>query len=437
VNRTGSVDGGHQVVDGFSRRAQTGIFRAGASGRRPRIPTRWPELVAAAERAMSGDAWAYVHGSSGTESTTAANAAAFERWRIVPRVLRDVSERELGVSLFGHHYPTPLLASPVGVLELVERDADLAIARAAASLGIPAILSNQASIPMERVAAEGGGGPLWFQLYWSTSDELVESLIARAERLGAHALVVTLDTQLLGWRPRDLDRAFLPFIHGMGIAQYTSDPVFQSLVSERMSRPVDPAAPRPAVTPAAIRTLVGMTRRHPGRFWPNLRSGRPRAAVETFLDVFSRADLGWNDLAFLRSRTSLPIVLKGVQHPDDARHALELGVDGVIVSNHAGRQVDGAIASIDALPGVLSAVGGRAPVLFDSGVRGGADVFRALALGATAVCVGRPWVYGMAIAGEEGARESLRNLLAEFDLTLALSGHRSIAELTPDALVVR
>ncbi len=425
------------MVDGFSRITQTAIFRAGASGGRPRIPTRWPELVTAAERAMSADAWAYVHGSSGTESTSAVNASAFERWRIVPRVLRDVSERELGVSLFGHDYPTPLIASPVGVLELVHPDADLAVARAAAALGVPAILSNQASIPMERVAADGGGGPLWFQLYWSTSDELVESLISRAERLGAHALVVTLDTQLLGWRPRDLDRAFLPFIHGMGIAQYTSDRVFQSLVSERMSRPVDPAAPRPTVTPAAIRTLIGMTRRHPGRFWANLRSGRPRAAVETFLDVFSRADLSWSDLAFLRSRTTLPILLKGIQHPDDARHALELGVDGIIVSNHAGRQVDGAIASIDALPGVLAAVSGSAPVLFDSGVRGGADVFRALALGAAAVCVGRPWVYGMAIAGESGAREALRNLLAEFDLTLALSGHRSISELSPEALVAR
>jgi lactate 2-monooxygenase len=423
------------MVDGVGRRSQTAIFRAGASGSRPLIPARWPSLVAAAERAMSADAWAYVHGSSGTESTAEANARAFERWRIVPRVLRDVSERELGVELFGHRHPTPLLASPVGVLELVHPDADLAIARAAASLGIPAILSNQASIPMERVAADGGGGPLWFQLYWSASDELIESLIARADRIGAQAIVVTLDTQLLGWRPRDLDRAYLPFIHGMGIAQYTSDPVFRELVAERLARPADPSAPKTRVTPAAIRTLFGMTRRYPGSFGANLRSGAPRAAVETFLDVFSRADLSWNDLAFLRSRTSLPILLKGVQHPDDARHALELGVDGLIVSNHAGRQVDGAIASLDALPGVVQAVAGRAPVLFDSGVRGGADILRALALGAAAVCVGRPWVYGMAIAGEDGAREALRNLLAEFDLTLGLSGHRSIAELSPDVLV--
>jgi lactate 2-monooxygenase len=291
---------------------------------------------------------------------------------------------------------------------------------------------------MERVAAEGGGGPLWFQLYWSSSDELVESFVSRAENVGAQAIVVTLDTQMLGWRPRDLDRAFLPFIRGMGIAQYTSDPVFQRLVADRVAARADGSAPGAAkerVTPAAVRTLIDMTRRYPGRFGANLRSGDPRVAVETFLDVFSRSSLQWSDLAYLRERTKLPILLKGIQHPDDARQALDAGADGVVVSNHAGRQIDGAVGSLDALPGVVDAVAGRAPVLFDSGVRTGADVFRALALGAAAVLVGRPWVYGMAIAGEEGAREALRNLLAEFDLVLGLSGHRSIGELTPEVLV--
>ena len=423
---------------GFGRQTQSAIYRAGAQGREPKIPVRWPELVARAERAMSAEAWAYVHGSSGIESTAEVNADAFDAWRIVPRVLRDVSARDLGVKLLGHEYPTPLLAAPVGVLELVDDGADLAIARAAAGLGIPAVLSSQASVPMERVAADGGGGPLWFQLYWSSSDELVESFVARAEKVGAQAIVVTLDTQMLGWRPRDLDRAFLPFIRGMGIAQYTSDPVFQRLVAERVearAAGTAPPAERARVTPTAIRTLIDMTRRYPGRFGANLRSGDPRVAVETFLDVFSRSNLQWSDLAFLRERTKLPILLKGIQHPDDARLALDSGVDGIVVSNHAGRQIDGAVGSLDALPGVLEAVGGRAPVLFDSGVRTGADVFRALALGAAAVMVGRPWVYGMAIAGEEGAREALRNLLAEFDLVLGLSGHRSIGELTPEVLV--
>ncbi|MBN9606785.1 MAG: alpha-hydroxy-acid oxidizing protein [Actinomycetales bacterium] len=425
---------------GIGRLTQSEIFRDGASGRRPRVPASWEALEDAARNAMTPEAWAYVAGSAGRESTADANRTAFARHRILPRILRDVTDRDLGIELFGHRYPAPLLAAPVGVLELVHPDADLAIARAAAALGLPAVLSNQASIPMETVAAKGGRGPLWFQLYWSKSDELVASLLARAEAAGAHAIVVTLDTQLLGWRPRDLDLAHLPFIHGMGIAQYSSDPVFRRLVAERMAARVaapEAAGPRPRVTPAAIRTLLGMTRRYPGRFAANLRSGEPRIAVETFLDVFSRADLSWADLPRLRELTRLPIVLKGVQHPDDARRALDAGVDGVWVSTHAGRQVDGAIGAPDALPGVVEAVGGRMPVILDSGVRGGSDALIALALGATAVAVGRPWVYGMAIAGEEGAREVLRNLLAEFDLALALSGHRSPADLGPEALAPR
>ena len=412
---------------GPGRTAQSAIYRAGVSGREPRIPVRLPELIAKAERAMSPEAWAYVHGSAGLETTAEANVDAFDDWRIVPRVLRDVTNRDLGVELFGHRYPTPLLAAPVGALELVDDDADLAIARAAAALGIPAVLSTQASIPMERVAAEGGGGALWFQLYWSSNDELVESLVHRAEAIGSHAIEVTLDTQQLGWRPRDLDRAFLPFIRGMGIAQYTSDPVFRALVDARIAGRKDGTVPPPEkvrVTPAAIRTLLGLKRR-----------GVRREDGELFLEVFTRQGLQWSDLEFLRSRTKLPIVLKGIQHPDDARLARDAGVDGVVVSNHGGRQIDGAIGALEALPGVVDALEGKLPVLYDSGVRGGADVLRALALGAAAVQVSRPWVYGMAIAGEDGAREALRNILAEFDLVLGLSGHRTIAELTPEVLV--
>lgn len=410
---------------GVGRRTQSEIFRAGVSGIRPRIPTRWDALVEQARRRLPDDAWAYLAGSSGTEATAAANAAAFDRYRIVPRMLVDTTGRDLSIELLGTRLPTPLVIAPVGVLELAHRDADLAIARAAAGFGIPTVLSNQASTPMERVAADPertrrGGGPLWFQLYWSSCDELVESLVHRAEAIGATALVVTLDTTQLGWRPRDLDRAFLPFIRGMGIAQYTSDPVFQ-----RLSRDRPPSTESTRITPSAIRTLLGLRRRRVA----------PRD-VQTFLDVFSRSDLTWTHLAWLRSITTLPILLKGIQHPDDARRALDAGVDGVWVSNHAGRQVDGAIASLDALPLVADAIGGSAPIVFDSGVRGGADVLRALALGATAVAVAHPWIYGLAIAGEEGAREALRNVLAEFDLTLGLSGHRSPAELDRDSLAI-
>jgi L-lactate dehydrogenase (cytochrome) len=317
---------------------------------------------------------------------------------------------------------------------MAHREADVAVARAAAAEGVPMIISNQASRPMEEVAAAMGDAPRWFQLYWSTEDRVVESLVARAEAIGAGALVVTLDTTMLGWRPRDLDLAWLPFAHGQGIAQYTSDPGFARVVDERMAAPAgDRPTPRPAL--AALRTLIDITRAHPGGFAANLRSPRPRASVEAFLDTYSRPSLTWEDLAFVRARTELPILLKGVLHPADAVRALDEGMDGIVVSNHGGRQVDGAIGAVEALPAIAEAVAGRAPVLLDSGVRSGADAFKALALGASAVCIGRPYVYGLALAGEAGVREVIQNLAAEFDLTMGLAGCASVAEIAADALV--
>jgi lactate 2-monooxygenase len=420
------------VTQGFGRATQSAIYGDGATGRLPRIPTGWDALENAAKRAMSRQAWAYVAGSSGNESTTAANREALDRWRIVPRVLRDVAQRDLSIELFGHRYPSPLIAAPVGVLGLVHPEADLSVARAAARLGVPYILSTQASKPMEEVATTMGDAPRWYQLYWSTSDDLVASMVARAEASGAQAIVVTLDTHMLGWRPRDLDLGYLPFAHGMGIAQYTSDPVFRRLVDERIAAAVPRARPR--ITPATIRTLVDLTRNYPGHFWDNLRSPLPRAAVDTFLDVFSRSSLTWENLKFLRARTSLPILLKGIQHPDDAARAIAEGADGIIVSNHAGRQIDGAIGSLDALPAIVERVAGAVPVLFDSGVRSGADLFVALALGADAVCVGRAYTYGLAIAGERGVYEALRNILAEFDIVLGLAGLTDVAGIDQAAL---
>jgi isopentenyl diphosphate isomerase/L-lactate dehydrogenase-like FMN-dependent dehydrogenase len=285
---------------------------------------------------------------------------------------------------------------------------------------------------MEEVAAAMGDAPRWFQLYWSTSDDLVASFAARAEACGCEAIVVTLDTTMLGWRARDLDLGSLPFARGQGIAQYTSDPVFGRMVQERIAHPPDAPAPKPSL--GALRTLVALTAAHPGRFTRNLRSPVPRAAVQTFLETYSRPSLTWGDLAFLRERTTLPILLKGILHPDDARRAVEEGIDGVIVSNHGGRQVDGAIAAVAALPGVAEAVDGRVPVLLDSGVRGGADVFKARALGATAVLLGRPYAYGLAVGGEDGVRDVLRNVLADFDLTMGLAGVASAEAIGPEAL---
>lgn len=418
----------------IGRERQSELYRGGAQGIRPVVPARWEDLEDRARRAMSADAWAYIAGSSGSESTAARNRESLDAGRLIPRVLRDVSDRDLTVELFGHRYAAPLLAAPVGVLELVHRDADLAIAQAAGRAGIPFVVSSQASVALERIA-ESAAGPWWFQLYWSSSDELVESLVSRAEAAGAQAIVVTLDTHVLGWRPRDLDRAYLPFIRGLGIAQYTSDPVFHRLVADRI------ASPRPRerahLSATTIRTLISLTRHYPGRFFPNLRSPEPRAAVETFLDVFSRSSLTWDDLAFLRERTSLPILLKGIQHPDDARRALDHGVDGIVVSNHAGRQVDGAIGAVESLPAVVEVANERIPVLLDSGIRSGSDIAKALALGARATLVGRPYVYGMAIAGATGAEAVLNNLIAELDLVLALTGHRSPTELGPESLAAR
>ncbi|GAA2741957.1 alpha-hydroxy-acid oxidizing protein [Terrabacter aerolatus] len=422
--------------EGIGRLVQSAIYRAGAFGRRPEVPTDGTRLEADARKAMSRRGFAYVAGSAGSEASAEANVSAFSRWRVVPRMLVDTTERDTSVELFGRRHESPLLVAPVGVLSMADDEADLAVARAAREQHVTPILSTQASVPMEDVARALGGSGHWYQLYWSSNDELVESLVSRAEACGSDALVVTLDTAYLGWRPRDLDLGHLPFARGEGIAQYTSDPVFQRLVRERVAAATPASRPRP--TPAALATLVSMSRNHPGDTRRNLTAAEPRAAVETFLDVFSRPSLTWADLPRLRALTSLPIVLKGILHPEDARRAVDAGVDGVYVSNHGGRQVDRSVAALDALPGVVAAVrgtGSQAPVIFDSGIRCGADIFVALALGATAVGIGRPHVYGLALAGAPGVSEVLRNLRAELDLQLALTGCTSLADLTPDRLV--
>jgi lactate 2-monooxygenase len=424
----------------IGKAAQSAIYRAGTFGRRPKVPTDGTALEEAARKVMSRRGFAYVAGSAGGEATAAANRAAFDRWRVLPRMLVDTSERDLGVDLFGRRHASPLLVAPIGVLSAAHDDADLAVAQAAVEQEVTPIFSTQASVPMEEVAAVLAGAGHWYQLYWSRDDDLVASLVQRAQACGSEAIVVTLDTAYLGWRPRDLDLGHLPFARGEGIAQYTSDPVFRRLVEERVAAKAQAEPePQPRPTPAAVRTLVSLSRNHPGDTRRNLSAPEPRAAVETFLDVFSKPALSWADLPRLRELTTLPVVLKGVLHPDDARRAVDEGVDGILVSNHGGRQVDRSVAALDALPGVVDAVrssGSDVRVLFDSGIRSGADVFVALALGAEAVGIGRPHVYGLALAGAEGVSEVLRNLRAELDLTMALTGCRTLADITRDRLVV-
>lgn len=376
---------------------QNDVYLKGLFGELPTQPFDWRAVQAAAEAVMTPGAVGYVSGGAGAEDTMRANREAFDHWRLVPRYLRGIpAERSLESTVLGTSAAAPVLLAPIGVLSIVHADAELAVARAAATLGLPMVLSTAASTSMEDVQAALGGSPAWYQLYWPKDPDVAASLVSRAEKAGYEALVVTVDTWQLGWRPRDLDTAYLPFLQGEGIANYTSDPAFRAGLA---------ASPEED----------------------------PDAAVLHFLAMFSNPALTWANLDWLRSRTSLPIVLKGLQHPDDVRQAVDAGVQGVICSNHGGRQVDGAIGSLDALPGVVEAAAGL-PVLFDSGVRTGADAVKALALGAAAVLLARPWVYGLGLAGEAGVEHVLRSFLADLDLQLGLSGHASVAELSPSSL---
>lgn len=415
---------------GPGRTRQNLIYRAGVLGHRPSVPADFSELERRAEKAMSPRAWAYVSGGAGSGATMRANRAAFDRWRIVPRMLPGRTTRELSVELFGRRLPSPLLLAPIGAAAVVAKDSDLMIGRAAAELGVPYIISSQGCSPMEEIAAAMGDSPRWYQLYWSTDEELVDSMVGRAEAIGADAIVVTLDTTMLGWRPQDLNLGSLPFTQGIGIAQYTSDPRFREIVRERLADQAAAAARDDVkVTLGALRSLLSISREHPGPLRENLRSPVPRAAVEAFLGIYSNPGLTWERLATLRERTTLPILLKGIQHPDDARRAVDLGASGIVVSNHGGRQVDGAVASLDALVLIREAVGPSLPLILDSGIRGGADVVKALALGADAVALGRPYIYGLALAGQDGVRDVVANVIAELDLTLGLSGTTSVADL--------
>jgi lactate 2-monooxygenase len=373
------------------------IYGRGLGGETPALPTSVAELEERARELLSAEAFGYVAGGAGAELTMRANLEAFERWRIVPRMLRDVSERDLSTSVLGTALPAPVLLAPVGVQSIVHPEAELAVGRAAAAHGLPAILSTASSNTLEDVAAAMGQASRWYQLYWPRERELAASFVSRAGDAGYEAIVVTLDTWLLGWRPRDLQNGYLPFLKGEGVANYFSDPVFRAALEKPPEED-------------------------------------PVPAIGHWAYQFANPSVSWADLGWLREQTELPIVLKGIIHADDARRALDAGVDGLIVSNHGGRQVDGALGALDALPGVRDAVGDQFPVLFDSGIRTGADVFKALALGADAVCLGRPYIWGLALGGQAGVEQVLRCLLAELDLTVALSGHTEISQLERSAL---
>lgn len=387
-----------QIPSGPLRQQQ--IYTAGLTGDALSIPASLEILEQKATEILPAPAFDYVAGGAGGEDTVRANREAFYRWRIVPRMLRDVAKRELSVEVLGERLPAPVILGPVGVQGILHANGELASARAAAGLGLPFVLSTASSRTIEEVAQAAGAvgsGARWFQLYWGKNPDLTASMLERAERAGFSVLVVTLDTGMLAWRERDLQHAYLPFILGQGIANYLSDPVFRGLL-------------------------------------PQPPEQNPAAAIQLWASLFSNTALTWNDIPFLRKHTRLPIFLKGILHADDAARAVDAGVDGIIVSNHGGRQVDGAIASLDALPVIVRDVNGRVPVLFDGGIRRGADIFKALALGARAVLLGRLYTWGLAVGGELGVRDVVTNLLADFDLTLALSGYVCCRDLDPSAL---
>lgn len=380
---------------------QNQIYLTGLSGVRPQLPMTYDGMEAAAREVMTPEAYGYVAGSAGRETTAQANLDAFRRWRIQPRMLREVLERDLTTTILGTTVSAPVLTAPVGALATVRPDPEPAVARVTAELGIGTVLSTLSSTPLEQVAAAAGDGARWFQLYWPRSREIALSFVRRAEASGYTAIVVTVDTLSLAWRPRDLAAAFLPFLTGVGLGNYLSDPVFRALLAEP-----------PEAGPEAA-----------------------RAAILTWVGLFSNPGLSWDDLGWLAEQTELPVLVKGIGHPDDAQAAVDAGLAGVVVSNHGGRQVDGATAALDNLVGVADALAGRAPVVFDSGIRCGSDIVVALALGADAVLVGRPWVYGLAVAGEEGVRHVLANLVAELDVTLGLAGYATPGEVDGLAVV--
>lgn len=381
-----------RLFDSFGERRQAELMEEIEEHGEPQIPLDYESLRDRAEEKLSDHGFTQIAGSAGSEDTKRENREAMRRWRIVPRMLRDIDDRDMSVEFFGERFAVPLILAPIGVQSMVHDDGALATARAARELDVPFALSTASTPSLEEVADVLSDTPSLFQLYPSSDRDVTRSLLERAEAAGYNAIVYTLDGPPLGWRERDLNVGYLPNVSEEGIGNFLSDPVFRKALDQPPEEDMD-------------------------------------AAVNHYLDVYAEDELSWDDLSYIQDATDLPLLLKGILHPDDARKALANGVDGLVVSNHGGRQVDGAIASIDALEQVREVTGDEVPVLFDSGIRRGADAFRAIALGADAVMLGRPYVYGLALDGQNGVEEVLKNFIADLDLTMALSGHASFDDV--------
>jgi lactate 2-monooxygenase len=412
-------------TEGPGPEVQSQIFSQGFGGKRPKLAMHPDALEQQAAACMDKRAFDYIAGAAGIESTKASNREAFNRVQIRRHVLRDVSKPDMRTELFSMKMDAPILIAPMGAMALAHKDADLGIAKGARANGIPMVISSQGCKAMEETGKTLAGSPCWFQLYWGKSDEVMRSFVARAKSMGAKAIVVTVDNELFGWRARDLENGFSPFLLGLGVQQYASDPAFQKLMKAAKQE-------GSSDVPKNLHTLFSywkLLQNYPGGLVHNLVTGDAKKGVETFVENFSRPSLSWEDLPTLRAATDLPIIIKGIMTPEDAQKAIACGAQGIIVSNHGGRQIDGEMATLDALPAIVDAVGGKVPVLLDSGVRTGADVFKALALGAKAVLVGRPCAYGLAVNGGDGVSEVLRNLKGDFDVTMREAGCAKLSEI--------
>jgi isopentenyl-diphosphate delta-isomerase len=381
----------------FGNRKVNQVYREGMfEGKTPEFPVSYEDLREQAHEAMDETARAYIHGGAGAEETFR-KEQDFSAWRIVPRMLQGVADRDLSTEVMGQTVDYPVMVTPLGVQTLVHEEGELATAAACDELNVPFILSSLSSTPMEDVAEALGDTPKWFQFYWSSDEDIARSFLNRAEESGYDAIVVTVDAPTLGWRERLLDRGYYPFLEGEGVANYFSDPEFRSQLEEPPEED-------------------------------------PQAAVDHFLDIFGDSSLVWDDLEFVFENTDLPVLIKGVLHPEDARKAVEHGADGVGVSTHGGRQVDGSITAIEALPEIVEEVGDEATITFDSGIRRGSDIYKALSLGADACLIGRPFIYGLALGGQDGVHHVLENLIADFDLSMGLAGRDDVDDLDRDSL---
>jgi lactate 2-monooxygenase len=362
------------------------------------LPVAFHEWEEKAKHILAAGPFDYVYGGAGAGDTMLANRTGFDQYRIRPRICSDISKRDLSIELFGQKFPLPFFLAPIGVNSIMHPIAELGPAKVSREVGIPYILSNVSTLSMEQIAESIGDAPRWFQLYPPKDPKLTQSFLSRAKKAGYTAIVVTVDSTMLGWRELDLRNAYLPFMEGHGMGNYFTDPVFLDKLDKSPEED-------------------------------------KQAAVLKALEEGNNTCFTWEHFTFIREHTDLTLLLKGVTHPDDARLAIKHGADGIIVSNHGGRQLDGAIGTLEALPFVIDAARGQIPVLMDSGIRRGADVLKALALGASAVLVGRPYAYALAVAGEKGVKAVIENLIAETELQLAISGRKSLQDIDTSLLL--